>query len=314
MQIPGVLLMFFTLGILFDISGTSGLPKDLLECLHMWIDWQELCIANSNSWCQVSGECYSCPVCPSSCFVSVLPSPFFLSSFSFSFSFSFPFFSSLFLSFLLSCLLSPFTLFLCSFPSIKLEILILANMVIMERFRSPIRPPSSENEPRPLVNFPVWTRPMDNQVCLNRLWTYHNQVLLLCLRGNLKGLLWLLLDLQYKDVAWLGWCIISLLPLHHGDIKVTYGQDLPIMVKIHLHRQEPLHNRHRALLFPEHLLQGARLFQGEPKHPVWAKLESRWGILWQPESQWTASSSSYPKFQLEPIQSHWRLWSSYRPI
>ena len=27
MQIPGVLLMFFTLGILFDISGTSGLPK-----------------------------------------------------------------------------------------------------------------------------------------------------------------------------------------------------------------------------------------------------------------------------------------------
>ena len=35
MQIPEVLLMFFTLGILFDISGTSGLPKDLLECLHM---------------------------------------------------------------------------------------------------------------------------------------------------------------------------------------------------------------------------------------------------------------------------------------
>ena len=50
--------------------------------------------------------------------------------------------------------------FFCSFPSINLEILLLANMVIMERSRSPIRPPSSENEPRPLVGFPVWTRPM----------------------------------------------------------------------------------------------------------------------------------------------------------
>ena len=33
-------------------------------------------------------------------------------------------------------------------------------MVIMERSRSPTRPPSSANEPRPLVGFPVWTHPM----------------------------------------------------------------------------------------------------------------------------------------------------------
>ena len=40
------------------------------------------------------------------------------------------------------------------------EFLLVAIMVIMERSRSPTRPPSLGNEPRPLVGFPVWTRPM----------------------------------------------------------------------------------------------------------------------------------------------------------
>lgn len=98
-----------------------------------------------------------------SCFVFVLSSlvllSFFLSSF------SFLGLLLLLLPFLLfSPVVLPFSLllfhFFCSLPTIKLEILILANMVIMERSRSPIRPPSSENDPRPLVGFPVWARPM----------------------------------------------------------------------------------------------------------------------------------------------------------
>ena len=84
-----------------------------------------------------------------------------LSFLSFLLLFLFPFFLSLLFPFLFG-FLPPCCLFtfFCSFPSIKLEILLLANMVIMERSRSPIRPPSSGNEPRLLVGFPVWTRPM----------------------------------------------------------------------------------------------------------------------------------------------------------
>ena len=144
-------------------------------------------------------------------FLSLLFFP--LGSFSLS---SFPFLC-LFLPFL-----SPFfpfdvvILFFVAFEASNWRILFVAIMVIMERSRSPTRT-SLGNEPRPLVGFPVWTRPIwirdtctstsaiskqlsmepktdlvlllhpklpylnslwwslrDNQVCPNRLWTYHN--------------------------------------------------------------------------------------------------------------------------------------------
>ena len=259
----------------------------------------------------MSCEYFSCPVCslPLFCLpLSFFPLPFLL--------------SLLLSSFLFSCFLSLpccfFTLLFCSFPSIKLEILILANMVIMERSRSPVRTPSLENEPRPLVNFPVWTRPMgsgtpappprqypsnftwgqqstgpkallhwlkflistimmilqDNQVCLKGSGLITTKCYSCTFTATPKGSS-LPLDLQYKAV-WHGWVVQNFPPpLHHGDSKVKYGQDLPIMVKIHPHRQDPLHNQHRVLLFPEHLLQGAKLFQGEPPTCSGAPLESR---------------------------------------
>ena len=134
----------------------------------------------------------------------------------------------------------------------------------------------------------LWWFLRDNQVCPNRPWTYRNPVLLLYLHGNHRGLLWQHLDLQFKDVVWLEWCINFLHLLLRGVNRLRHGQDLLSMVRIHLHHQELLHNLVWGLHLQEHRLLDAKPYQE--------------GIT---------SSSSHSKLQLEPVEGYWRMWSSY---
>ena len=136
-------------------------------------------------------------------------------------------------------------------------------MVIMERSRSPIRPPSSQNDPSPLVGFPVWTRPMGSgtqvppprQYPSNFTWSQQGQGSTALPESMMippgPGVSQLALDLSQPSAipvpSWqpqrapmatprhtvqgcgmAGMVHNFSLPLHHGDIKVTYGQDLLI--------------------------------------------------------------------------------------
>ena len=83
------------------------------------------------------------------------------------------------LSPLLSFLLSPLgrhVLLLCSLARTKLDIFIPDYMVLMERSRSPNRSPPLQAGLRPLVNFPVWTHPMENRAQTPTSGQYHSNL------------------------------------------------------------------------------------------------------------------------------------------
>ena len=235
--IPWLLSMFFTLGISFDMSGLSGLPKVLLEWMLFAGGMQRWWLLALSFWWQVSFNVVSLSFPP--CLLFSLP---FL-----------PLFGSLLFPLLLS-----FFLFLClflvlafrSFPSplsflpffcfsffwfdFNLVAFLASNWKIFARGHhgdyGKITLPYSTSfgewttifgwissvdtsygirdtctstsaiskqlfmETSPYLSS-LWWFFRDNQVCLNRLWTYHNLMLLLYRHGNPRGLLWQHLDL-----------------------------------------------------------------------------------------------------------------------
>ena len=235
------------------------------------------------------------PVC---FFVVSFPGPCFLPSF-------FPVLCSLVsfplcLSPLLSFLLSPLgrhVLLLCSLARIKLDIFIPDYMVLMERSRSPNRSPPLQAGLRPLVNFPVWTHPMENraQTPTSVTWSQEpqgsstlpevplSQQSMMIPPGQ-PGASQQSLDLSQPSVAHvvsprpqvqgLGIGMAGMMqtfppPSIVGDSKVKYCLDLPTVVRAHLLLQELFYHQHLGASLPKHLREAAKLLPEESQTSRW---------------------------------------------